>query len=102
MPRKTKKEKQARAIRRLSLQTTQTTSTDRSPVYPVKGEFTFSLKDLSEGYREAKLKKSSDKSAQITSTLLARADLVKSLILAALIFGVELVIYWARLKAALF
>lgn len=97
MPRKTRKQKE-RASQRRSVYSERSrtvyTESDRS----VNREFNFRLADLQTSSFKAKNGKSYDKSSTYVSNAVPTRDLLKSILLAGLIFSLELVIYWARLR----
>lgn len=89
MPRKTRKQKERREARRQFAQASQA---------PVKREFEFSFTGLPEKqFAKTEIKKS-DKSFYFYQTASTSRDLVKTVVLAALIFSLEIVIYFAWFK----
>lgn len=84
MPRKTKKQKIRAEARRLVY---------TEPSGGVKREFVFDLKRLNLKNSEAKTVKNTDKSGSLSNEALYMPDLMRTLVLAAIILSLELVLY---------
>lgn len=89
MPRKTRKQKERRDARRQSVQ---------ALPGAVKREFEFSFTGLPESKPQGIEIKKSDKSFYFYQTASTSRDLVKTVILAIIIFSLEIVIYFAWFK----
>ena len=89
MPQKTRQQKERAAQRRLE---------QVQPGTLVKSQFEFSLEEPKFQKAEPELKKEPEKSLHLTDTSLLVRDLVKTLILAASVFSLELVIYFLWFK----
>lgn len=100
MPRKTRKQKMRAAARKGHANFSYDTISSKSEEV-VKREFSFSLQDLQNSKNKAKNTKYNDISRSFAKPPFLAKDLAKSLVLAALILSLELMIYWARLKSAL-
>ncbi|OGY09026.1 MAG: hypothetical protein A2782_00880 [Candidatus Blackburnbacteria bacterium RIFCSPHIGHO2_01_FULL_43_15b] len=67
----------------------------------VNREFSFNLQNIQNIQNKAKILKNTDNSSSLAKTPFLVKDLAKSLVLAALIFSLEMVIYWVRSESAL-
>ena len=93
MPRKTRREKE-RAVARRGLGNQSNTRGTAS----VKGEFEFKFSPVKLSSKKLSAGKSSDDSLRFANIGTIKGDLIKTVVLALIIFGVELVIYsrWFR------
>lgn len=88
MPRKTRKQKEKTREKRLT-----ETSSDRPGTSPVKGEFEFQFSLPNTAKKTAPAEKDTDNSVRFKDTGTANKDLTKTVVLAVIIFALELVIY---------
>jgi hypothetical protein len=97
MSRKTRRQKEKSEQKRVEISTAKDYSHSQSGEL-VKREFEFSFNDFSGIKNQAGKTKKADKSYSLETSRLVGFDLAKTIVLAAGIFSLELVIYWARFK----
>lgn len=100
MPRKTRKQKERTQKRRVE-NPAMKDGEDASSML-VKREFHFSAKDFLQPQEKSFIKKKFDKSLFINNAQFVSRDILKTTIIALIIFGFETVLYFAWFKQAQF